>query len=435
MKAIKFQQFATALTTAALVLVPQVSSASGFINPSTGARASSMTGAWMAQGDDLSVMDHNPAQLIRQDRYGIEFHYTAFVFDASFDPAPIDGIGDGPASGNVANIVNHIPNFYGVFPVHERVVLGAGLFTPVGPRHTYGDDGTQRYQMQQAQISLVWGTVALAVRVLDKLSLSGSVDIAYPWATQKMALGLVPGFRTLDGSLTVDGAGRPTPRAKAGMLIEPAEDWSIGLVGAHGIDLAIRGEVSADLPQAGLDPATAVDNVVATQRYPGEARIGVGWTPGPWRSEVALRWYRWSEYKAQTIDLERNVIGGFPIADIIVDKHYEDAYAIQLGGGRTFADIHQVRAGYTFDRRANQSAGVTINDYDADKHILGVGYGVVLKDRYTLDIGFNQVFYTDQTVTDSQGEPIAILGGPEGMYNGSYDWSVQTIAVSAGARF
>lgn len=423
------------LAATVLVLAPGFALGSGFINPSTGGRASSMAGAWMAQGDDLSVMDHNPAQLIRQDRYGLEFHYTAFVFDAYFDPTPVEGIGDGPSSGNTANFVNHIPNFYAVFPVHERVKLGAGLFTPVGPRHTYGDDGTQRYQMQQAQISLVWGTVAAAVRLLDQLTASISLDIAYPWATQKLALGLVPGFRTLDGSLTVDGAGKPTPRGKFGLLVEPADDWSIGLVAAHGIDLSIEGEVRADLPQAGLDPATAVDNVVATQRYPTEARLGVGWTPGDWRAELAMRWYRWSEYEEQAIDLQRNVIGGFPIADLTVKKYYEDTFAIQAGGGVRLAEIHEIRAGYAYDRRANQSAGVTINDYDADKHILGLGYGVQIKERFTFDIGFNHLIYVDQTVTDSQSAPIAILGGPEGMGNGAYDWSVQTIAVSAGARF
>lgn len=409
--------------------------AGGFINPSSGAKASSMAGAWIAQGDDLGVMDHNPAQLVRQNDFGVELHYTAYVFSASFDPAPVEGLGGGPPGTNAGDFVNHIPNLYAVFPIGERLRLGAGMFTPVGPRHTYGDDGAQRYQMQQAQISLVWPTIAAAVRIVDQFSAALSIDFAYAFATQKLALGLVPGLRTLDGSLSVEGSGKPTPRAKLGLLGSPADDWSIGLVFLHGIPLSIEGEVTADVPQVGLRPETARDNVVASQWVPTELRLGVGWTPEPFRAEIAVRWYRWSEYTEQTISLERNVIGGFAIDDLNVPKYYEDALAFQIGGGMRVAENHEFRLGYAFDMQANQNEGITIQDFDAPKHILAAGYGVDFLERYYANLSFNQIIYHDRVVDNSQTEPIAILGNPGTLGNGTYDWSVQTIGVQIGARF
>ena len=128
----------------ALAALPFQAHAGGFILPSTGAKASGMAGAWIAQGDDLSVMDHNPAQLARVRDIGMEAHYTGYLFDASFTPTDEQGLAAGPAAGNTGDFLNHIPNLYAAFPLGERFVLGAGLFTPVGPRHTYGDSGAQR---------------------------------------------------------------------------------------------------------------------------------------------------------------------------------------------------------------------------------------------------------------------------------------------------
>ena len=54
------------------ILLPGSALAGGFIIPSTGTRAAGMAGAWVAQGDDLSVIDHNPAELVRQDKTRFE---------------------------------------------------------------------------------------------------------------------------------------------------------------------------------------------------------------------------------------------------------------------------------------------------------------------------------------------------------------------------
>lgn len=423
------------LGTLALLGQPSSGQAGGFILPNTGAKASSMVGAWVAQGDDLSVMDHNPAQLVRQDQYGVELHYTAFVFSGTYQPDPVAGLGSGPASSNVGDFVNHIPNVYGSFPLHERFTLGVGIFSPIGPSHTYSDGGAQRYQVQQSTVQLAWGTVAGAYRILDNLAASLSLDVGVASAEQKMALGLIPGYHSLDGNLLLEAAGGPIPRAKLGVLYHPADDISIGLVAAHGVDLRLQGEIQAAVPQVGFDPATARDDVTVTQRYPSEARLAVGWTPEPFRAEVALRYYRWSEYDAQRIELATNQIGGITIDDMIVEQHYRDTLAIQLGGGYRFADVHEVRAGYMFDQQANLDPGVTISDFDAPKHVLGLGYGLTFADNYYTNLSFNQIFYQDRHVTDSATEAVSVMGESPALGNGTYTWSVQTVAMQLGARF
>ncbi len=415
--------------------LPLTASASSIIFPSTGGKASSMAGAWVAQGDDLSVMDHNPAEMVRFDRYGVEGHYTAYNYSASFDPDPIVGIGDPPAATNTGDFVNHIPNFYGLFPVSERWRIGAGLFTPVGPRHTYGDSGAQRYMVQQAQVQLAWITVSAAYKILDNLAASLSLDTAYVSAYQKIGLGLFPGFRSFDGSIIVEGGGIQIPRPKVGLLWDISPEWHLGFVGAPGMDLNIRGTISADVPQVGFDPETATDEVVASQRYPSEARLGLGWTPGNFRAEAGLRYYRWSEYKEQTINLTNNNIGGFEIADLSVKKDYRDTVAFQIGGGYRFLRDHEVRAGYAYDGQAPSNSSLTINDFDAPKHILALGYGYDISPKWQVNVAFNHSQMEERRVTDSAHEAIAVLGTPPAMGNGLYKWGVQTFSIQTGYWF
>lgn len=411
---------------------PVLARAGGFILPSGGAAAAGMAGSWVAQGDDLSVLDHNPAQLVRFSKYRGEVHYNAYLMRSSFDPAPVQGLGSGEISRNTADFVNHIPNLYGTVPVNAKLHVGFGLYTPVGPRHTYSNAGATRYQMQQATQTLAWPTVSVAYRATDWMAAALSIDVPYVEISQQFALGLVPGFRSLDGTLMVTGSGVQTPRPKLGLLFDLPRNLTLGVVALPGFDIKINGRIEADVPQVGLRPSTAHDDIVASQRVPTEARLGLGWRSAPWRAEVAARYYRWSEYKEQTVDLKRNRIGDFEIADLSVEKFYKDSIAVQVGAGFQFLERHEVRAGYLYDQQAAQDAGLTIQDFDSTKHLVAAGYGVKFADRYSINLGYNHVFYEPRAVAQSETLPIAVLGPPPELGNGTYEWDVDMFLISAG---
>jgi long-subunit fatty acid transport protein len=249
-----------------------------------------------------------------------------------------------------------------------------------------------------------------------------------------MAIGLIPGFRTFDGTLTVEGSGIQVPRPKLGVLYAPVEKFTIGFVALPGMDIKVKGKVLADVPQAGLSGDAASDDIVAKQRVPTEARLGLGWLDKKWRSEVTFRYYNWSEYKAQTIDLKRNKIGDFAIADLTVDKAYQNSFAVQVGGGYRFFDKHEMRAGYFYDAPAAMPQGVTIQDYDAPKHAVALGYGYQRGD-ISFDFAYDRVFYQDQEISDSGTTPISVLGTPPNLGNGTYHWAVNMLYVRAGVAF
>jgi long-chain fatty acid transport protein len=416
------------------LLVAQSAWASGFIISSTGAKAGGMAGAWVAQGDDGNVLDYNPAQMVRQTRPSLELQYTAYLFEASFAAAPVAGYGGAPLSENSADFVNHIPNFFYVHP-YKQWRFGAGLFTPIGPRNTYNDSGAQRYQVEQAIQQLAWPTLSVAYQFNDKWAASRSADIAYVDVMQKMGLGLVPGFHSLDGSLTLKAMTIQTPRPKLGVLWTPNDKWSFGLVALPGKDVEVKGTIEADVPQAGLDPKTAVDDVTAGQRFPTEARMGFGYRYKQYRSELTLKYFRWSEYTEQKIDLKKNKIGSFDVADLTIPKYYQDTFTVQLGGGYALNEQHEVRAGYAFDSQAPLDKGLTIQDFDAPKHIIALGYGYKLSDRWSFNGAWNTILYQDKNVVTSETEPITVIGTPPRLGNGTYHWRVNTFAVNTEVRF
>ncbi|RMF18927.1 MAG: hypothetical protein D6761_01435 [Candidatus Dadabacteria bacterium] len=417
------------------MLVPAGSSASGLIFPMGGAKAQGMSGAWVAQGDDLSVLDHNPAQLINlQQGLTAEFHYFAFYYRASFDPAPVPGLGDGEKTSNAGDYVNHIPNLYGGWKINDHWAIAGGLFTPYGPRQTFEDDGPQRYQIQRTRVSLAWGTVAAAWRPVSAITLSLGLDIGYPWVSQRMAIPLVVGMRTLEGQIQFDGTGDLAPRPKVGLLIAPIEHWTIGAVFAPGVDFAVHGKIRVDFPAVGFDPDTAFDNATASQRYPLEARLAVGFRNDTWRWELTGRYFNFSEYTEQLIDLKNNQIGVFEFEDITLKKDYRNSFAVQSGAGYDLDEHQEVRWGYTFDMSAAKDSRLSLTDYDGNRHILGVGYGLDYG-RFYGNLGLTHVIYHKREVTTSEAEPIAIVGEATILNNGVYRWGATMAGISFGARF
>lgn len=408
----------------------------GVILPSTGTKAQGMAGAWIAQGDDVNAIDHNPAGLTRQDRIAAEVNYTAYVYRARFDGAPVAGIGDPPPVSNDRPAIRHVPNAYAAFPIKDKWVIGVGAFSPVGPANVYADWGPQRYQVQEFQISLVWVALHAAWQMFEQLSISAGIDVGYPWATQKIGLAVIPGFFALDGSVIVDGTGKLAPRGKFGLVWEPREHLFIGAAAAHKVTFRVGGSVVVDLPQAGLspdDPASS-DKIEASQIYPAEARLAIGWLDDTWRAELAGRYYRWSKFTEIAIDLKNNEIAGIAFPDLTLPKSYRDSLTVQLGGGYRFAEHHELRVGYMYDMFAAKDARVQVSDADANKHLLGLGYTLDF-DRIYGSVAWNRVFFPTRRITSSEAEAIALIGEPPVIGNGDLDWSIDMFSINAGVRF
>jgi long-chain fatty acid transport protein len=406
---------------------------SGFLLGISGARAQGMAGAWVAQGDDPSVLDHNPALLARFTAPELSLSLTGYLYEGSFEPERDPILGEGIEVRNEKPFT-FIPHLYSAIPLMNSMVLGVGFYTPVNPSlYEFPTGSPGRYQVLRSSTTLVLGTTALAYDLSGwslPLMASVALDLAYAQAEVSQALGLLPGFSFLDGTLKVKGDSSILPRFRAGFSYSPLSGFFLGLVYAQGFDIVLKGGLSADLPPLGV---RGEDRIVATQRYPSELRLGIGYRRDRYRAELTLRGYRFSEYRAQTLDLEENSLAGIPAPDMEVPKNGRDTISVQIGAGYRLFEPSEVRVGYMLDPSALPPERISLSDFDSLKHLLALGYGITWE-SVTLDLALGVILYRSVVVRSSSPPPGALLGVSPPVQQGTYRRSDQFFSLGIGVR-
>lgn len=415
-----------------LLLHPETLRGSGFLLGISGARAQGMAGAWVAQGDDPSVLDHNPALLSQFTKPTLFLTLSGYIYEGSFQPKPDPLLGEGPEVRNEKPL-SLIPHFFSAVPLGV-IVLGAGFYTPVNPSlYQFPSGSPGRYQVLRAENNLGFATLALAYAFAEEgipLSFALAGDLGYATADMKQNVGVIPGFATLDGTLTVKGSSQLMPRLRAGASYEFAPGFQLGIAYAQGFPIRVRGDLKVEVPVLGVE---GKDRVKVTQRYPSELRLGLGYRKERLRAELTLRGYRFSEYRAQTLDLENNSLGGIPIPDQAIPRETRDTVAAQAGIGYGVLKDHEVRVGYMFDPSAYGSSMLSLSEFDANKHLLALGYGVVIK-GFRVDMALGMILYETRKVETENPPAGALLGISPPVLSGTYRRNDQFLSLGIGVE-
>lgn len=385
----------------------------------------------MAQGDDPAVLDHNPALLTRFTRTTLTLSLSTFVYEGRFRPLDDPLLGEGLEVKNEKPLT-FIPHLYSAIPLGRGVVLGAGWYTPINPGvYQFPAGSGARYQVQRAETNLILGTVALAYTLPVSsfpLALAVAGDLGYATAEVLQSVGVLPGFATLDGTLSLKGQSPPLPRVRAGLSYPVLPGLTLGFTYAQGFHIRVHGDLSVEVPVLGI---AGKDEVEVRQRYPSEFRLGIGYRAQPYRAELALRGYRFSEYRAQTLDLKANTIERIPVPDMTIPKHTRDTWAVQVGAGYEVWEKGEVRAGYMYDPSAFARDSLSLTEFDATKHLVALGYGIRFAD-FTLDLAASLIFYEKQTVAQPSPAQGALLGISPSVNSGEYRRSDQVYSLSLG---
>jgi long-subunit fatty acid transport protein len=102
--------------------------------------------------------------------------------------------------------------------------------------------------------------------------------------------------------------------------------------------------------------------------------------------------------------------------------------------GYRFFERHEIRMGYMFDQAAALDENLAINDVDADKHMVGGGYGLELK-RVNLAVAYSRIFFPERVVRGGKSKALSVVADSGVSNDGIYRWDVQLIGVNAGVRF
>ncbi len=403
--------------------------ASGLFLPARFARTQAMGGTGIARGLDLSAVADNPGAMSDISGTTVMLNYHLYYLDNSFKRIDPTGKEVFAETNNVAGFFNHIPNFFvgSDFGVPGLMVTG-GVWSPIGPRHSYDEFGPQRYSMIFNQIQLLYFGAGASYKPIPQLSFGATIAFANVLAKQHIALMILPGSPSLDGKIKIDGSKFLMPMGVFGAKANILPKLSVGVAYQTSINVEMDGDLTAEVPI--LKSGTfGKDTIVAKQVLPDELRVGLAWTDDRWAIELASKLYFWSRYKQLEVELGTGKIGEFTLEDIVVKKKNTDGYSINLGGSFAITPMHELRLGGFFDAASIDQNYVTITEFDSDKFGATIGYGFNWK-KLKLSFAGMKVFYSEVEATNSQVKAITAFGDPPVVGAGTYLWDVITLGGS-----
>jgi long-chain fatty acid transport protein len=361
-----------------------------------GARSTALGGAVTSDVTDVSSNYYNPAGLVREDALRLAVGYLTSKpeleingHDSQLDP--VRGIVFGVAVPAAIDDL-HLALGLAVYLPDDRVSRARAL-PRQRPRWELFDNRPHR--------ALITGN--LAVRVTEWLRVGGGVSFQSTTNNDLKVRGDLSVFQPETQSALEHQfeAELETIRApQAGLQIDPLPGLSIGATyrGEFQLETSLDAEAMIDIVVGDAFPGLLVLETASVNAFlPQQIAFGVAYAPFPWlRAGVDLTWVDWSAYVSAIgstdalleIDVPEGLENVIDVPDEIpstrpIPAEFSDRFVPRMGVELTpvTTDAYElpVRLGYVYERSpAPEQRGFT-NLVDADRHVLSLGAGVLLR--------------------------------------------------------
>ncbi len=419
------------LTAAGLVLLlaghvmvnPAV--AEGFRNPPPGTLNLGRSGGRIAQIDDASAVQQNPANLVD---IPAEIDLTPTVVFIKADFTSPTG-----QSGSTKDPWKFLPNGFASTPLMEgNLALGIGLTTPYGLGNEWDTDssafarpaGVLRYSSPySAELETININPAASLRLGDSFRLGAGLDIMWSQVTLKQFYPwfLFPGsaLTTPDGHLEAKGDGTGLG-FNAGLTWLITERQRLALTYRSPMDVDYDGHVSLDniTPLAAALGATARSPFSTSVGFPTIVAAGYGiQLSDTFRIEADVEWLQFSRFKSLDLKVGNNAFllpGGTSFR-----QDWKDTFTAGIGADWRFANNWVLRAGYQFYQTPVPDKTFSPTIPDADQNVFTVGIGYKYKHHF-LEAAYGADFYDTRHIAHDQ----------TAAFNGTYEITVHLFSFS-----
>lgn len=361
------------------VLFTTAAHASGFYFGDNGAKAMAQGGAFTAQADDLSAMQHNPAGLTQLrglsflvDNNFMNNEVSFWRQDPGWNPtAPSNLMEKVTRSGSnfaPGGTVFASPMFgvsYGFELFGRAATVALGLYVPpaVGLNQYAAPDYTQengryvknprrfspnRYMLVKQDIVIAFPTLSLAYDVhrLVQVGVSLQLVVSQFDFNQAVYSGLSDPAKSteedpsFDSMVSANLAGKLGFTAVAGVMVRPTDSLSFGVSVRPPIAIRARGKLTFDLGEAArsLNSQVTGDQGELAFTMPLELAIGARFSPSStWGVNADFRYQGWNSLDALVltpIDVTLKVGAGEaqPVAPFRIPKNWVGTFSARVGG-------------------------------------------------------------------------------------------------------
>ncbi len=395
----------------------------GFALTQQGTGAMAQGNAFVAEANDPSAVFYNPAGLNQLKKPQAYLAAIINMPDREFH-------GSGGAFSETWPQFYPSASFFFVYPTHERVALGVGVFSPFGLGSDWPADWAGRYITTYSRLKTYNVNPVISVKLLDNLSVAGGVCFLRSEVRLRRDIPVIP---FLDGKSDLSGSGMGIG-ANFGLLYEPIKGVKLGAAYRTNIVVDHQGELNLSLPAFLRNVPRNVDGS-AKVIYPPSVNFGVSINRfAPFTFNVDATWTGWSTYEDLEVKLSRAIpVNGRPATKIFTEKNWRDAWALRFGANWQVREDLKVRAGYAYDMTPVPASSLEPQVPDSNRHIFSVG-GDLKVWRLNLGIAYNFILNESR----HKDNLFAINGVPlpaGAQVNGRYQSHTHSIGLSSTIEF
>jgi long-chain fatty acid transport protein len=391
----------------------------GFALQQQGTAAMAQGNAFVADASDASAIFYNPAGLNQLKR--------AQVYVGSFLNYPTREFSGGGKDYHTDQNIYASLTTYIAIPVHNRVALGLGFFSPFGMGTSWPSTWAGRYITTLSDMKTYTLNPVISVKVLDSLSLAAGADFLWSRVNLKRKTAVVFRGNTLaDGEINMTGDGNGIGY-NFGLLYEPLSGVKLGVAYRSKISVEHEGEIGTVLP-APVPSAFPIFGS-ANLTFPASLTTGISYSRlVPFAFEFDVTWTGWSSYSKFKTNLDAPSL----VSTSSIPKDWHDAWAFRFGANYEIREGMKVRAGYIYDLTPVPDSSFEPQVPDANRHIFTVGGDIKVLTRFTLGIAYNYILSESRTKNNT----IAINGVPAPLQaNGTYNSDVHSLGLSCSFQF
>jgi long-chain fatty acid transport protein len=292
-----------------------------------------------------------------------------------------------------------------------KLSLGLAAYTPFGSTIQWEDAWEGRFAITRLELKSIFIQPTVSYKITDYLGFGAG----FVYCNGKVNLQKDIPVMDVEGTYGhAELAGKAQGFGfNAGIYLEPAENWSVGLTYKSQVNMAVsEGEATFTVPTS-LEPNFPSGKFSSSLPLPQVLTLGIAWTPNE-KLAFALDINRvgWSAYDTLAFDYEQNTSS---LSDTKSARNYKNTYAFRLGAQYKVINNLTTRVGLAYGLTPVPDGFVTPETPDANRINVTGGLGYLLGNHFEFDASllFTKLSRTDTNLeTNMSGTFTTIVIAP-----------------------
>lgn len=396
---------------AAVFPVAEAVKAEGFRDATIGAFDLGRSGGRIAQVDDSTAVQNNPANLVDVTNTEAQMAPSVIYFDVNYKSP------NGSQSASTVHPWKGLPNFFASIPLcDDRMALGLGVSVPFGLANQW-DTSASAWQRPGGQLSTATANFGklttinfnptIAFKIGDNLQAGLGLDVM--WSELEFREYFAGPSPNSQAHASGDGVG---VGGNLGLT------WKI--TDAQRLAFTYRSTMTVDYNgTADLEYLTSPNpsgGFSSQIKYPNIFSVGYGIDlTDKIRLESDVEWLQFSMFKNLGIKV------GAPLGGLsqTIPEDWHNTFTAGIGGDWKFADHWVARLGYEFFESPVPDATFSPLIPDANQNVITMALGWH-GDRASLEFAYGLDFYNARNITDNQNAAL----------NGKYTFNVHLFSLA-----